>query len=61
MSVKFYPYLWYLQLLKRDFNIFFDEYNPYLILSSNSLNSSDNQNFYVNLPMFGIDENNIIS
>ncbi len=61
MSVKFYPYLWYLQLLKRDFNIFFDEYNPYLILNSNSLNSSDNQNFYVNLPMFGIDENNIIS
>ena len=61
MSMKFYPYLWYLQFLKKDFNIFFEEYNPYLILSSTSLNSSDNQNFYVNLPIIGIDENNIIS
>ncbi|WP_068448841.1 hypothetical protein [Caviibacter abscessus] len=54
MSIKFYPYLWYLSFIKKDYLLIFDEYNPYLILSSTYINDSTDLVFYINLSLISI-------
>lgn len=61
MKNKFYPYLWFLQVLNKKINLNYENFNPYYEISSvgiNSYNSDFSINLYaLNLYYFDFDKN----
>ena len=48
MKNKFYPYLWFLQVLNKKINLNYENFNPYYEISSVGINSY-NSDFSINL------------